>query len=215
MIAITRALLIWVAFIFPNWIAAQVLSGQVLRVVDGDTLELKLESNSVKRVRLADIDTPELDQPWGTEAKAALSTWTQGKRAQIEIVDTDRHGRLVARMSVADEDLNRKLVELGHAWVYRKYLRDESLLGAEATAREQRLGLWSAKMPIVPSEWRKGKREDTPRLLERDLSYLPIKQSRSGICHEPGSTYYDRTRHYIAFESIQACLEDDGRLPKR
>ena len=214
MIAITRALLLYLVFIFPNSINAQVLSGEVLRVVDGDTLQLKLESDSVK-VRLADIDTPELDQPWGMEAKTALSNWAEGRQARIEIIDKDRYGRLVARLSVGGENLNRKLVEQGHAWVYRKYLRDESLLRVEATARKQRLGLWSAKTPIAPSEWRLGKREDTARLLERDSSLLPIKQSRSGICHQPGSTYYNRTKHYVAFETIQACLESQGRLPKR
>lgn len=43
----------------------------------------------------------------------------------------------------------------------------------------------------------------------------PVKQSRSKICHDQASQYYDRVKHYKAFSSIQACLDDGGRLPKQ
>lgn len=41
-----------------------------------------------------------------------------------------------------------------------------------------------------------------------------IKQSSSGICHPPESSYYERTRNYTAFATLEACLESDGRLPR-
>ena len=43
----------------------------------------------------------------------------------------------------------------------------------------------------------------------------PIKQSRSGICWCPGGTSYERTTNFKAFASIEACLEAEGRHPKR
>ncbi len=47
-------------------------------------------------------------------------------------------------------------------------------------------------------------------------SGLPqVKKSSTGICHERGSTYYDRTLNYIPYDSIQACLLSGGRLPLR
>ena len=42
----------------------------------------------------------------------------------------------------------------------------------------------------------------------------PIKQSSSGICHPPASSWYERTENYTAYDSVEACLEADGRLPK-
>lgn len=42
----------------------------------------------------------------------------------------------------------------------------------------------------------------------------PVKQSSSGICHPPESSWYERTDHYTAYDSVEACLEADGRLPK-
>jgi len=41
-----------------------------------------------------------------------------------------------------------------------------------------------------------------------------VKQSSSGICHPPESSWYDRTKSYSAYDSIQACLDAGGRLPK-
>jgi len=43
----------------------------------------------------------------------------------------------------------------------------------------------------------------------------PVKMSKSGICHAPGSTYYDRTKHFSSFATLDACLKAGGRLPKR
>ena len=41
-----------------------------------------------------------------------------------------------------------------------------------------------------------------------------IKKSNSGICHPPESGWYDRTKNYKAFDSVEACLATGGRLPK-
>ena len=46
------------------------LFGTFDRVIDGDTLVFKTASAKTLRIRLADIDTPELDQPWGEESQS-------------------------------------------------------------------------------------------------------------------------------------------------
>lgn len=43
----------------------------------------------------------------------------------------------------------------------------------------------------------------------------PIKQSRSGICHCPGGTSYDSVKHFTPYETIDECLQADGRHPKQ
>lgn len=40
-----------------------------------------------------------------------------------------------------------------------------------------------------------------------------IKNSNSGICHPPQSSYYERTKNFRSFESLQSCLDSGGRLP--
>lgn len=43
----------------------------------------------------------------------------------------------------------------------------------------------------------------------------PVKMSTSAICHCPGGAYYDRTRNFTAFETIETCLASGGRHPKK
>ena len=43
----------------------------------------------------------------------------------------------------------------------------------------------------------------------------PIKKSKTGICHAPGSTYYSRTKNFTPFKTLDDCLKSGGRLPKR
>lgn len=41
-----------------------------------------------------------------------------------------------------------------------------------------------------------------------------VKLSTTGICHAPGTTYYDRTTNYTPYNTLQECLDAGGRLPK-
>jgi hypothetical protein len=41
-----------------------------------------------------------------------------------------------------------------------------------------------------------------------------VKLSSSGICHGKNSSSYSRTKSFTAFESIAACIDAGGRLPK-
>ncbi len=43
----------------------------------------------------------------------------------------------------------------------------------------------------------------------------PVKMSNSGICHTPGSTYYEQTKNFTPFKTLQECLSAGGRMPKR
>ena len=53
-------------------VSAETLSGRVVGITDGDTLTL-LVNRTQHKIRLAEIDTPERGQPWGSKATQALS----------------------------------------------------------------------------------------------------------------------------------------------
>lgn len=137
--------------------AAEQFTGKVVRIADGDTLTLLVGRNQVK-IRLAEIDTPERAQPYGTKAKQALSELAYGKQARVVVVDVDRYGRTVGRVYVGETDVNAELVRRGMSWVYRKSARDQSLYSLEEAARTARAGLWADSAPVPPWEWRRGKR---------------------------------------------------------
>ena len=48
-----------------------------------------------------------------------------------------------------------------------------------------------------------------------DSHVVPVKKSWTGTCHEYGSKYYEQTKHFEVFQSMDECVESGGRLPKR
>jgi micrococcal nuclease len=133
-----------------------VLVGKVTRVIDGDTVEVQLDSGPI-HVRFASIDAPEHDQPYGTQAKALLAKLVDGKEVQLSVKKHDRYERLIATVYVGDLDVNAELVRKGAAWAYTQYLTDKSLPAIEQEARCAQRGLW-AKPAEPPWKWRHGER---------------------------------------------------------
>ena len=58
--------------------AAEMLTGKVISVTDGDTLTLLVGKTQIK-VRLEGIDAPDRGQPFGTKARQALCEEVFGK----------------------------------------------------------------------------------------------------------------------------------------
>lgn len=134
------------------------LSGTVVGVVDGDTVDVRLDSGMI-RVRLHAIDTPERGQPYGNVAKDALSRIVFGRAVEIEPYAQDRYDRLVARVWMGDVDVNALMIKQGYAWAYRQYLDDVRYCIYEFDARRAGRGLWqgAATDRVAPWEWRRRK----------------------------------------------------------
>jgi micrococcal nuclease len=100
------------------------LSGVVSRIVDGDTLWLKTEAPEPAVIRIEGIDAPEICQPWGTEAKQALTEMALNREVLVKIVARDDHGSVVGKVYDGTKDIGDRLVRDGHAWSSRyKYDR--------------------------------------------------------------------------------------------
>lgn len=136
-----------------------VLSGTVIRVVDGDTVDVRLSSGPI-RVRLYGIDTPERAQPFGRASTAYLVTMIKRQEVQLLPVAQDAYDRIVAVLYLGDVNVNAELVRTGHAWAYRKYLGtladDAAYCRLEGQARDSGFGLWSlpAGDRVPPWEYR-------------------------------------------------------------
>src|SRR5688572_28330845 len=73
-----------------------VLAAKVVKVNDGDSLEVQMDSGPA-RVRLSAVDTPEYDQPYGDKSSSALKTMLPaGTPIEIEVVTQDSFKRIVA-----------------------------------------------------------------------------------------------------------------------
>ncbi len=132
-----------------------VLVGKVTTVIDGDTLEVQLDSGPI-RVRFESIDAPEHDQPLGAEARKALAARVRGQTVALEVWEQDQYGRLAAYVYLGEENVGLWLVEQGYAWAYHRYLHERSYCDAEFRARAAKRGLWALpeKDRRLPYEWR-------------------------------------------------------------
>ena len=68
-----KLFLITLIAVFSLSVQAEIVTGKVIKVADGDTLTLLTDSNKKIRIRLAGIDAPERKQPFGNSAKEILA----------------------------------------------------------------------------------------------------------------------------------------------
>ena len=126
-----------------------------VRVVhDGDTVTCHDNDGRPQRIRLLAIDAPELEQPHGRESRAALAGKVGDRRVAVASRGFDKHGRLLATLWIGERDINREMVEEGHAWAFGRIAPDPELVDAEGRARRARRGLWAGSAPEEPSRWR-------------------------------------------------------------
>lgn len=131
----------------------------MVSVHDGDTLTVLIEQRQV-RVRLTEIDAPELGQAFGKRSKQSLAELCYGKPAEIEVHSHDRYGRTLAQITCAGRDANAEQVRRGYAWTYTRYAAaDSPLYALEGAARAARRGLWGDPAPIPPWDWRRRGRQ--------------------------------------------------------
>lgn len=128
---------------------------KVIRIVDGDTLEV-LYGELPVMIRLAHVDSPEKKQAFGTKAKQALSDLCFGQEIEIEYKEKDRNSRYICVIYKSDgTNINQEMVKLGMAWHFKKYSNDDVYSELETEARKNKVGLWQDPNPIAPWDWRK------------------------------------------------------------
>ena len=127
-----------------------------ISITDGDSLRGVFLGENIK-IRLAEIDAPEIKQPFGLESKGCLTELVKETNNIIffRFKEKDRYGRHVGWIYSKDVDLNLEMVKLGCAWVYNRYAKRKVLFKFQDAAKERRIGLWSARSPVAPWVWRK------------------------------------------------------------
>ncbi len=153
----------------PGWIGlvvalvlaaapAMAWQGRVRSVPDGDSLTVERAGRTVK-IRLYGIDSPEYRQPVWLEARDFTRRLVSGRSVEIEPMDRDNYGRVVALVVRDGVLINRELVRAGHAWQYPRYCRSRALCAEMASlqdaARAERLGLWRDRSPLPPWKWKR------------------------------------------------------------
>lgn len=128
--------------------------GLVVGVTDGDTIKV-LHNGKAEKIRLYGIDCPEKKQAFGKRAKQFTADMVFKQMVEVEPIATDRYGRTIAWVYVADKCLNKELLKAGLAWHYKRYSQDEDLAALEMVSKQNRVGLWSDPHAMPPWDFRK------------------------------------------------------------
>jgi micrococcal nuclease len=137
--------------------AGEPLRGRVVRVVDGDTLKVRVR-NHTETVRLIGLDTPETHRPetpvecGGKAATREMRRLAEGRGVRLVRDPTqdrrDRYDRLLAYADAAGGDVAEDLLRAGWGAVYVyddvPFVRVGRYRAAAREARKAGRGLWRA-----------------------------------------------------------------------
>ncbi len=121
---------------------------RISEVHDGDSFNLTAKGGEKVRVRIAGIDAPEREQPYGQQSRRSLEAMLQSGTIELEAIKKDRFDRWVANVSIQGQDLGLMQIASGYAWFFRRYQDDlpasmqRQYDQAEANARRDFKGLW-------------------------------------------------------------------------
>ena len=194
-----QLLLASLTLVFAAATVAENLTGKVIGVMDGDTIEVLDATKRPHKIRLEGIDAPEKEQAFGNRAKQHLSDQVFGKQVEVVTSKTDKYGRNIGKVLINGKDANLEQVRAGFAWHYKAYQKEQSVVDrtlyadAEAAARSARSGLWRDPQPMAPWEWRHGGKN------------LPTAESTASGCACGGSSFCTGTR------GGQYCIAPNGK----
>jgi endonuclease YncB( thermonuclease family) len=135
-------------------------TGTVVNVADGDIFTLKTEGELGNiKIRLAGIDAPELEQPFGELSRKRLSSLIFAKDIRVEQVDVDNYGRVIGQVFLPDPlkgtelNINQFMVYSGAAWVWPEGAASDELYKLEQLSKAKKYGIWSLPDPDRTPPW--------------------------------------------------------------
>ncbi len=128
---------------------AQVFTGKVVNVIDGNTFEIIDEYDEVATFMLGEADCPELGQELGEEAKAFSLKMILKKKVTVERIGKDWLGNKLAIIKLKNgKVLHEELLREGLAWASRKSTDKSASL--QSSAQSSNAGLWAIDEPTPP-----------------------------------------------------------------
>lgn len=113
----------------------------VVSILDGDTFVIE---DYHQRVRLAEVEAPDLNFHYGPESKEFLTSKILGKEVYFKHIVADKYGRIMALVYLDDLLINEVMVRQGFADYNGHSIKEnpDLLKNAEKLAREEQLGIF-------------------------------------------------------------------------
>lgn len=119
---------------------------QLVKIIDGDTLDVSNSAGAVTRIRPVGINTPERGQCGFSEATQKLKELIGNRGITLELAgtdDVDKFGRLLRYVEVDGVDVGLQLIEAGYAKAaydsrtdYPKHFREDNYIAADSASTD-------------------------------------------------------------------------------
>ena len=130
------------------------VTGKVIAVIDGNTVQVSGSDNQTHKIFLVGIDSPELEQEFGDQAKRFLEKLLLGKSVTVQFKGKDRFGNSLAVVILNGRDPRIALLKEGLAWTSEKNPL-EDLETYRTWAQRKGKGLWKQENPVPPWTYRR------------------------------------------------------------
>ena len=220
--------------------APSILAGQVLDVVDGNTIRVNL-GDRVETVRYIGINAKQTTQPAKAPSQSGEDVTDvnrqlvarQQVRLELDAQERDREGRLLAYVFVADRMVNAELVRRGSAetMTIQPNVRYRDLFVAlEQEARDDRRGLWANQSePTTPTSTSVAQlspsAKERPGMAPESAWACPAAQpikanvnpfsSPRCIYHVPDSELYNATKPDRCYATVDDARSDGCQASRR
>jgi endonuclease YncB( thermonuclease family) len=185
---------------FNTPVLSETLIGEVVNVQSGDTFSIRDKAGNVLKVRLQEIDAPEMKQALGRQAQQYLSDLITDQTLEVDYEFIDRYESHIGIARLPDgRILNEEMVRAGLAWYYQTHQpENSSLRNLEYLAWKGRLGIWLEPQPTPPWKFRREIPIDSPSSSFSGLDYNHV--------FDFGLVGFNKTKTYL----WPAC----GNFPK-
>jgi len=170
--------LLALTLVISSSVKASNVSGKVTDVIDGNTINLKSLSHTIK-VRLLAVAPPEKSQPYADVARKHLADLILNKYVVVRYTGIGEKGYLVGRVLLEQVDINAQMLRDGVAWFSETDASDlaeadrQLYPACEAAARTEKRGLWQEQDPVSP--WAFRKREEL-----KPFEVVPVRNPSAG-----------------------------------
>lgn len=141
-------------FAFTQVLSNNEISGKVIEVIDGNTIEVLAEDKTTYKIVFAGVDSPELTQEFGERAKQYLEKMLLKQQVHVQFQGKDRKGNYIAVVIKDKLDPRVELLKEGLAWTSEKDPLPE-LESIRVKAQQRGKGLWKTENPTPPWIYRR------------------------------------------------------------
>jgi endonuclease YncB( thermonuclease family) len=192
-----------------------------VKAVTGAVFEVTDASGQEHRVTIHGIRVPKMDENFGFESRASLSTFVMNKPVMIKLRRFTKDVDTIAEVFADGSNIGLEQIRSGMAWLVPEEIaglseaEQKDYLDAAIAAKSGKYGLWSGKKGVNPLTGEAGEWNAAPPATELPMSTVasPVSSYREPSQRPPSSFVNKRTN--IPAAEDQTAVPEAVIVPRK